>query len=248
MGRTHRKDYPYAYHHVMNRAGAKRWVFLRDEHRHAFLESLQHVVKVDNIEVHAFCLMGNHFHLLMRSPKSNLSQAMQHLSSIFTRKFNRIEKIDGALFRGRFKSIVVGHDEYLRVLCRYIRRNPVAAGLVKHPSDYVWSSYQFYAGKREPPSWLNYQTLPTYFPGPDHLLNLRTFVEADDHPWDEINDDNPISDGTMMLQPPNKITYEAHLTPPSLQIVLKEVAEYFVIDSNELLLFRGSIPSIPREL
>jgi hypothetical protein len=81
---------------------------------------------------------------------------------------------------------------------------------------------------------LNYQTLPTYFPGPAHLLNLRTFVEADDHQCDEINDDNPISDGTMMLQPPNKITYEAHLTPLSLQIVLKEVAEYFGIDSKDL--------------
>jgi putative transposase len=260
MGRTHRKDYPYAYHHVMNRAGAKRWVFIRDEHRQAFIEALQHVVKIDSIEIHAYCLMGNHFHLLIRSPRSNLSQAMQRLFSMFTRRFNRIEKIDGPLFRGRFKSIAVGQDEYLRELCRYIHRNPVTAGLVQHPSDYAWSSYQIYAGKREAPCWLTCQELPTYFQGPDHLLNMRIFIEAEKNTDDEIKEIHNPSDlicnfgdiniipNKCLQLPSEKITDEPRFAPVSLQIVLECVAKHFDLHSDELLIFPGSISNIPREL
>ena len=256
----YRKDYPYAYHHVMNRAGAKRWVFLRDEHRQAFIGTLQYVVKVDGIEIHAYCLMGNHFHLLIRSPRNNLSLAMQRLFSIFTKRFNRIEKIDGPLFRGRFKSITVGHDEYIRELCRYIHRNPVKAGLVNHPSEYDWSSYQIYAGKRESPSWLTCKDLPTYFAGPDHLLSMRTFVEADKDISDEVkfneyfpgfindNGDTHIVPSKCLMLPSEKIIKEISLTPVSLQIVLECVAEYFGTNPDDLLIFKGSASNIPREL
>lgn len=260
MGRTNRKDYPYAYHHVMNRAGAKRWVFLRDKHRQAFIETLQHVVKMDGIEIHAYCLMGNHFHLLIRSPRNNLSVAMQRLFSMFTKRFNRIEKIDGPLFRGRFKSITVGHDEYIRELCRYIHRNPVVAGLVHYPSDYAWSSYQIYAGKRESPCWLTCEELPTYFAGPDHLLSMRIFVEADKDIGDKANfsydlagfvnnDPDTHIVPSKCLQPlSEKIMDELSLTPINLQIVLECVAKHFGADPDELLIFRGSASNIPREL
>lgn len=257
MGRMNRKDFPHAYHHVMNRAGANRWVFLCDEHRRAFLESLEHVVKIDRIEVHAYCLMGNHFHLLIRSPGSNLSQAMQRLFSMFTKRFNRIEKIDGPLFRGRFKSIPIRQDEYIRQLCRYIHQNPVMAGLVQHPSDYAWSSYQIYIGKRACPSWLTITELPTYFAGPDFLLNMRTFVEAskgiEDNKKETYNSsgfkDNKNTNifPSKCLQPPSgKINYV--LTPVNLQIVVECVAKHFSIEPDELLIFQGSTSNIPREL
>ena len=119
MGRGHRRDFDYAFHHVMNRAGARRFIFSGGKHRKVFLEALQYAVRIDGIQIHAYCLMGNHYHLLVRTPKQNLSEAMQRLGSMFTRSFNRIEKIDGPLFRGRFKSLIIGHDDYLRQLCRY---------------------------------------------------------------------------------------------------------------------------------
>ena len=144
MGRQHRRDFNYAFHHVMNRAGARRWVFSCAEHRNAFIKTLEHVVRMDEIQIHAYCLMGNHYHLLVRTPLGNLSQAMHRMGSMFTKRVNKIEKLDGPLFRSRFKSIIVGHDDYLRQLCRYIHRNPVAAGIVKSPQEYKWSSYRAY--------------------------------------------------------------------------------------------------------
>jgi putative transposase len=242
----------------MNRAGANRWVFLGDEHRRAFLETLEHVVKIDGIEVHAYCLMGNHFHLLIRSPGSNLSQAMQRLFSMFTQRFNRIEKIDGPLFKGRFKSIPIGQDEYIRQLCRYIHQNPVMAGLVQHPSDYAWSSYQIYIGKRACPSWLTCTELPTYFAGPDFLLSMRAFVEASKGIEDNIkeaynssgfignNKDTNIVPSKCLQSPSGKINDAP--TPVNLQIVVECVAKHFGIEPDELLIFQGSISNIPREL
>lgn len=180
MGREHRRDFEFAYHHVMNRTSAKRFVFEKERHRQTFFEVLEHVVKVDEIEVHAYCLMGNHFHLLMRTPRANLAQAMQRLGSMFTKRFNRLEQLDGPLFRARYKSRIVGHDSYLRQLCRYIHRNPVAAGLVKRPGDYAWSSYRAYALSERRPSWLSVTELPTFFPGPDPVTNMCKFIEDDE--------------------------------------------------------------------
>lgn len=95
MTREHRRDFENAFHHVMNRAGARRKAFVNSKHDQAFLEAIERVVKRDGIEVHAYCLMGNHFHLLVRTPHANLREAMQRLGIIFTRRFNRIENVDG---------------------------------------------------------------------------------------------------------------------------------------------------------
>ena len=260
MGRTNRIDFPFAYHHVMNRAGAKRLAFHKNEHRQAFFEALEHVVKTDSIEIHAYCLMGNHFHLLMRSPKGNLSEAMQRLSSMFTRKFNRIEGIDGSLFRGRFKSRFVCQDEYLRELFRYIHRNPVEAKMVRQPSDYAWSSYRSFVGIQEPPKWLTCQDLPNYFLGPAHLLSMRAFVEADTDTYEKIkesyyqanykdvNSETNIVPNKCMNLPPDRLRNATHQTSVSLQIVLECVGEYFRITADELLIFQGSKSNGPREI
>lgn len=89
MGRKHRNDFEYAFHHVFNRISARKMVFFKRKHCQTFLKTLEYVIKTDNIEVHAYCLMGNHYHLLLRTLQANLAEAMHGLGGMFTKKHNR---------------------------------------------------------------------------------------------------------------------------------------------------------------
>jgi putative transposase len=104
---------------------------------------------------HAYCLMGNHYHLLIETPDANLSQGMRQLNGIYTQKFNRRHGRVGHVFQGRFKSVLVEKDSYLLELCRYIVLNPVRARIVTHPEDYPWSSFTFTAGSGKSPEFLS---------------------------------------------------------------------------------------------
>ncbi len=152
MPRPPRLQYPGAMHHVMNR-GANHQCTFRDPTDNAqFMSLIERAVAKTRIEVHAYCLMGNHFHLLVRTPEPNLDIAMQAVLGVYTRNFNDRHGRDGALFRGRYKSILVDSDNYLLALSRYIHRNP--AGLAEHLSEYAWSSYGAFLGHQIAPSWL----------------------------------------------------------------------------------------------
>ena len=125
MTRPFRKEYPGGWYHVMNRGACRQPIFRDDKHQQMFLDLLKEIVQTHSIEIHAYCLMGNHFHMLIHTPIGNLSRAMQQLSSIYTRRYNNLTKRDGPLFRGRFKSIIVGSDRYVLKLTRYIHLNPL---------------------------------------------------------------------------------------------------------------------------
>ena len=98
--------------------------------------------------------MSNHYHLLIQTPHANLSRFMRHIDGVYTQRFNRCHKLDGQLFRGRYKSILVGEDNYLLELIRYIHFNPVKSGLVDSPERYEWSSYQAYQTKKIQYDWI----------------------------------------------------------------------------------------------
>jgi len=100
--------------------------------------------------VYAYCLMPNHYHLLVRTPSGNLSRFMRHLNGVYTQRFNREHARDGPLYRGRFKGILVQEDSYLLEVVRYIHKNPVKARLVERLSQFKWSSHQSYVGKKSP--------------------------------------------------------------------------------------------------
>ena len=156
MARPLRIEYPGAYYHVMNRGRGRMTVFPGDEFRADFLQGLAEAHARFGIEVHAFCLMGNHYHLLLATPRGNLARAMRHIDGLYTQRHNRRARTDGPLFRGRYKAVLVDETSYLLQVSRYIHRNPVETRtpLVRRLSGWRWSSYRAYVGKEKPPAWL----------------------------------------------------------------------------------------------
>jgi REP element-mobilizing transposase RayT len=153
MPRRLRKDYPGAWHHVMNRGVARRTLFETDRDIRFFLACLARQVRSGDIEVHAYVVLTTHFHLLLRSPRGTLSRAMQRTLDAYARWFNRGRRRDGPLFRGRFTNRIVDSESYWCNVVGYIDRNPVEAGLAFRPSAYPHGSAHHYASRRGPP-WL----------------------------------------------------------------------------------------------
>jgi REP element-mobilizing transposase RayT len=155
MGRRPRNDFAGATHHVMNRGVDRARIFFGDADRVEFGRRLAEIHDRFGVEVVAYCLMPNHYHLLVHTPTGDLSKAMHHLSLTYTRHTNDRLGRDGPLFRGRYHSIVVSTDAYLACAARYIHRNPLALSGVEHPADYRWSSYRALLGFRSAPPFLN---------------------------------------------------------------------------------------------
>jgi len=149
-----RIEYPGAIYHITSRGNARQRIFEDDKDRASFLELLKSIINRYNWLCHAYCLMDNHYHLLIETPEGNLSQGMRQLNGIYTQRFNRKHTMVGHVFQGRFKAILVDKENYLLELCRYVVLNPVRAGIVKSPEKYKWSSYRATAGMAESPLFL----------------------------------------------------------------------------------------------
>lgn len=154
MTRPLRIEYAGALYHVTARGNARASIFKDDGDRKTFLATLGKVVARYNWLCHAYCLMGNHYHLLIETPESNLSRGMRQLNGIYTQAFNRRHRRVGHVLQGRFKAILVDKDSYLLELSRYIVLNPVRAKMVKQPNNYAWSSYRATAGLSSAPEFL----------------------------------------------------------------------------------------------
>lgn len=163
MARPLRLEFPDATYHVTSRGNAQNAVFLDDEDRELFFVCLGKVVVRFGWLCHAYCLMDNHYHLLIETPEGNLSLGMRQLNGIYTQRFNRRHGRVGHLFQGRFKAIVVDRDSYLLELCRYVVLNPIRAAMVKHIEHYPWSSYPATMGLTDCPGWLNTDWLLSHF-------------------------------------------------------------------------------------
>ncbi len=161
----------------MSRGNARRDIFCSDEDRHLFIVLLGDLSERFDIQVHAYVLMGNHYHLLLKTRQANLSKAMQWFGTTYTRKFNLKNSLDGHLFRGRFKSIIVENDAYLLRLSCYIHRNPLRADIVSRLADYPWSSYPQYAYKKKGPPWLVTQAVLGQLHGNDRHRAYREKVQ-----------------------------------------------------------------------
>ena len=154
MARPMRLDYPGTLYHVLSRGNEKREIFRDEKDYLKFLDTLGKMVERFKLEIHAYVLMKNHYHLLIRTKEANLSRAIQWLGVSYSGWFNRRHQRSGHLFQGRFKSFLIENERYLSAMCHYIHGNPLRAGLARRLSDYRWSSYQAYADKSHPLRWL----------------------------------------------------------------------------------------------
>ena len=160
MARQLRLEYAGAIYHVMNRGDRQEAIFLDAEDRRRFLKTLGEACEKAGWQVHAYCLMGNHFHLVVETPQPTLVAGMKWFLGTYTQRFNARHQMRGHLFAGRYKSLLVdGSDDiYLRVVCDYVHLNPVRAGLVggeEKMADYAWSSFpQYLKPPRKRPGWL----------------------------------------------------------------------------------------------
>jgi len=141
MARPLRIEQEGGFYHVLNRGNARHAIFADDADREAFLARLGRCAERFEIDVFAYVLMGNHYHLLLRTRRANLSPAMQWLGVSYSAGYNRRHDRCGHLFQGRFKSFLIQEEAYLYRLLLYLHRNPLRAGLVARLADYPWSSY-----------------------------------------------------------------------------------------------------------
>lgn len=177
MGRPLRIDHQDGWHHVMNRGAARQATFRSDRDRVEFERLLGVGHQRFGVEVHAYCLMDNHFHLLVHCPHGGLSGYMHQLGSVFTRHYNERIGRDGPLFRGRFHAIPIRTDDYRLHAARYIHRNPLDVDSSLPLDRYRWSSHRVYLGNRRRPDWMRIDVILESFDG--DVAAFDRFVSRD---------------------------------------------------------------------
>jgi REP-associated tyrosine transposase len=150
MARPLRIEYPGAVYHVTSRGNEKKVIFKDDQDRRMILALLHRTNTRYHWICHAYCLMDNHYHLVIETPEGNLSLGMRQLNGVYTQWFNQRHDRVGHLFQGRYKAILIQKETHLLEVCRYVVLNPVRAHTIDGPEDWPWSSYRATAGQEHP--------------------------------------------------------------------------------------------------
>jgi REP element-mobilizing transposase RayT len=207
MSRPLRLHLPGGIYHVTARGNARRAIFEDDDDCAGFLIVLASTVARYRVRCHAYCLMGNHYHLLVQTPEPNLSLAMRQLNGVYTQRFNRRHERCGHVLQGRFGAQLVDGDAYLREVCRYIVLNPVRAGLVAHPGEWRWSSFRATAGETAVPGFLSVDWMRSLGGARTQTEAIRRFVSfvevgigAPENTVDRFSSKPVMSDGALADQ------------------------------------------------
>lgn len=250
MSRSLRIEYPGAFYHVMNRGVARQHIFLNEDHYYCFLRLLEEMHRQFQIEIHAYCLMGNHYHLLIRSLVNNLSDAIRHLNGIYAKSFNKSMNRDGPLFKGRFKSILVDTESYFIQVSRYIHCNPVEANIVKIPEHYQWSSYQYFLNPDKKPHWLYRNETLSYFQNNTSLYKTYVSSGVDEHtkmffqskspPLPVFGSETLVKDivKEKEIRPNNEISGTTKIfdkTQPSITEIVDSIAKKYKIEKKKII-------------
>lgn len=156
MARPLRIEYEGAFYHIVQRGIERRDIFISASDKEKFLSYLEFAHSCYGAAFHSYILMNNHYHLILETPRANLSKIMHYINASYAAYYNAKRKRTGPLYQGRYKAILVQKDEYLHHLSRYIHLNALRARIVKDPKDYPWSSYNYFVSSgHNAPAWLN---------------------------------------------------------------------------------------------
>jgi putative transposase len=192
MSRAWRIEFDGAIYHVLSRGNEQRDIFTDDEDRLLFLKLMGEMADRFNIKIYAYVLMSNHYHMLLKTEKSNLSKSMQWLGLTYSRRYNNRHSRSGHLFQGRFKSFLIENDSYLMRLSCYIHRNPLRAGIIGRLADYKWSSYLTYTYGRKAKRWLKTELILSQFQGnkPEnnsaYRKKVQQYSEEEKQIWEDF--------------------------------------------------------------
>ncbi len=240
MARPLRIEFPGALYHITSRGDGREDIYLNDVDRTAYLSVLAQVCDRFNWVCHSYCLMSNHYHLLIETPEGNLGQGMRQLNGVYTQRFNRNHSRAGHVYQGRYKAIIVQKEAYLLELARYIVLNPVRAGMVRSAKDWRWSSYRSTVGVSECPSWLNVDWLLSAFSKRKStaIEKYRQFVsngKGQPSPWDQLQNQIYLGNEEFVDEMQCKMDVDANLEEvPSAQKrqVPKPLASYESISKD----------------
>jgi len=191
MARPLRLEFPGALYHVTSRGNARAAVVADEVDRTRWVTVLAQTVERFGWRLYAYCLMDNHYHLLLETPQPNLARGMRHLNGVYTQAFNRRHHRVGHLFQGRYHALLVEKDAYLLELCRYVVLNPVRAQVVTQPRLWNWSSYRATAGETDCPLFLTADWIWAQFGRrvPAAQVRYRQFVaegKGGPTPWEQV--------------------------------------------------------------
>lgn len=233
MARPLRLEFAGALYHITSRGNERKSIYFDATDFELFLTQLGKVCERYNWVVHAYCLMSNHYHLLVETPDANLSKGMRQLNGTFTQAINRKYQRVGHLFQGRYKAILVDKDAYLLELSRYIVLNPVRAKRVQRLEDWPWSSWHAVMGVAVSPSWLATDALLRMF-AKQRKTARRKYAEFVQQGkglsiWDKVanqvflGDDNFVQSHLALLSEPDKL---ADIPKKQRRGVVKTLTEY----------------------
>lgn len=249
MARPLRLEFAGALYHVTARGNRKEMIFRDDEDRARFLALLAREVAQQRWRLYAYCLMGNHYHLLMETPEANLGRGMRRLNGVYTQAFNRRHELVGHVLQGRYKAILVDKDAYLRELCRYVVLNPARAGLCASAAQWPWSSYAATVGQAACPDWLAGSEVLGLFDGnwDEARRRYQQFVAEGvglSRPWENLagqiflgNDDflKRMQDKAASQAPANVSSQQRLPARPAPEAILAAVAHAYELPEEAVL-------------
>ena len=250
MARPLRIEYPGAFYHVINRGHRQEPIIADRRDKERFISYLSRMAGQFNVLVHSYCLMINHYHLIIETPEANLSRAMQWLNVSYAAYYNRRHRYSGHLFQGRFKAVLVETGKYLEALSRYIHLNPVHVGVVSCAWDYAWSSCRYFVGTQSAPTWLEINRILAGF-GRSTKAAKRHYAkylsESDQaNPFDDVVSGSLLGSesfidwvGKSFLsagKADREIPQLKELKPrPDVETIVKEVAGHFGVNTERIL-------------
>ena len=247
----------------MNRGRRSEAIFSEKADYSEFLDLLMEISEIWNANIAAYCLMPNHYHVLLQTPEGNISRCMRHLNGLYTQRFNRRHGFDGQLFRGRYKSILVCDDSHLLQLVRYIHKNPVKAGMVKEMGEYEWSSYKGYLSYSRKWKWLHKDSIFSMIT-PKKKGRLKPFIEfMQDDDSQEVTDLFSRKNLPSIFGPESFITKirekyyfskndyeipESKSLAPSSNDIISAICGSYNVSFDELLLSQRGVFNEPRNV